>query len=824
MTENKTPTKIIDLFNDLLEIAPEEREAQLEKHLTENPQMYAQLKTMLDSADNRPAAFLEQSPLDELANSRIGSTLNNYQLIEKLGHGGMADVYLAKRIDGVHEQQVAIKIIRGIGDCSELVARFERERRILSSLQSPYIATLLDGGTTPEGLPYYVMEYIDGPTIDIYCQQEELSLRERLHLFLKVCGAISYAHRHLVVHRDIKPSNILINSQGEPKLLDFGIAKVIDEERNSQDQQTVIGTLPMTLQYASPEQLRGEVLTTATDIYSLGILFYELICGHHPHADLDKQALIDTLKNLATPLMSKTAAKVGNHNAKALKGDLDAIANKALQTLPQDRYQSVLAFADDIDAYLQHKPINARKVSNLQRGLRLVQRNKTISAVVGTAVVLIITITATQQLRVLNERDTANQQRIVAEAERDNAQRERDRSRETEAFLVDLFETSDPSNSKGEAITARELLDRGIEKISNELTDQPETKSSLLHTLGTVSRKLGLYQEAESQLKEALILRQQIYGEENLETAATLNQYGVVLSYLNKFDIAKEMLVTSIAIHDKLLGEGDLASAEIRTNLGWVFVDLGEYDQARNQYNISLNIWNQREPPNLEGIAENYTGLSAICYHEGNLNDAIWYAEQALEKYVDALGPEDADVGNAHYNIALYKSNNGDIVGAITALKKAIEIKSITLGPIHPDQISLYDQLGLAYARKGEFESAISHHQLALEIAEKKFGSNHLELAPLLDNFGTTYNLAKNYIKSVEYHTKALNIATQYLGENHPNIAYVLLGLGDSYEKLNDNNQALLSYQRAYEINLATHGEESPNTQLTKNKIQELEK
>lgn len=404
----------------------------------------------------------------------------------------MGDVYAATRTDGIHKFPVALKLIRGWGDTRELISRFERERAILSGLKHPNIAHFLDGGISIDGRPWYAMEYVDGLNLDTYCQQNSLAVEERLRLFINVCEAVASAHKQLVIHRDLKFSNIMVTHSGQVKLLDFGVAKLLQEEQEDTT-LSVLGA-PMTPRYSSPEQIKHEALTTASDQFSLGVILYELITGQSPY-DLKSRSLLKAICETPPKRPSQVFQKIAF--------DLDEIILKSLQKDPERRYASVQQFADDIARYLAKRPVVARNESLFYISLRFVQRNRVLAGLFAA----LLLVAAGQQLRVINERNIAQHERNLAEMAREKAEQNLEITHEIQNFMIGLFSVSDPAESKGNSITAREILDRGVEQIQTSLNKRAEYKSALLNSMGVVYRKLGLYNESALLLEEAVKLR-----------------------------------------------------------------------------------------------------------------------------------------------------------------------------------------------------------------------------------------------------------------------------------------------------------------------------
>src|SRR5215475_12190576 len=384
---------------------------------------------------------------DDLTGERVGP----YRVKRLIGRGGMGDVYEAERDDEQFRQQVAIKIIKRGMDTEFVRDRFLRERQILASLDHPHIARLIDGGATPDGSPYFVMEFVAGEPITDYCRRQSLSVNEKLKLFLKVCSAVQYAHQKLVVHRDLKPSNILIDEDGEPKLLDFGIAKLLSPDGSQPQTRTETALRLMTPEYASPEQARGQAVATTTDVYSLGVVLYELLTDRRPYefrtyspAEIER-TICDT--GIEEP--SKVVGRMTGADAKLarqLAGDLDNIAMMAMRIEPERRYQSVEQFSEDIRRHLAGMPVVARKDTFGYRAGKFVRRHKAGVAILAPLIVLAVAMTD-QAARIARERDRANQETATAQAATQS--------------LVAMFEVADPDKARGNVITARELLDRG---------------------------------------------------------------------------------------------------------------------------------------------------------------------------------------------------------------------------------------------------------------------------------------------------------------------------------------------------------------------------
>ncbi len=511
-----------------------------------------------------------------------------FRIERELGRGGMGSVYLGARNDGAFEQRVAIKVLRRGVDTDDVLARFRRERQILASFDHPHIARLLDGGATGDGRPFLVMEYVDGEPFTTWCATRRLDLPARLALFTRICAAVEYAHQRLVVHRDLKPSNILVDGSGTPKLLDFGIAKLLDDEPADDSPVTRTGHVYATPRYASPEQLRGEPVTTATDVYQLGLLLYELLTGAHPMAGVEPslEAMRRALRDGAMRAPSEVAGQA------ALRGDLDAIVFKALRDDASARYASVAQLREDLERHERGLPVTARVGARWYRLRRAAWRHRAALLVAGLALTAGTAYTLSLRsysARLETERNRAQRQAEIAEteraradlaldeatlrrqeadsarleagrlreeadAERARAERERDaaraaqqradlsaeRAQQTTTFLVDLFRVpGDPTQVRGDTVTARTLLERGAARVRTELGEQPQVLASLLSAIGTASSRLALPGYGQL-LDDEIVALERAHGPDDPQVAVALRRHGDLYSAERDFTRASQ--------------------------------------------------------------------------------------------------------------------------------------------------------------------------------------------------------------------------------------------------------------------------------------------
>ncbi|MEO6194337.1 MAG: serine/threonine-protein kinase, partial [Thermoanaerobaculia bacterium] len=676
------------------------------------------------------------------AGQRIGA----YRVARELGRGGMGSVYLAERADEEFEQRVALKLVRRGMDTEEIVRRFRSERQILAHLDHPNIAKLFDGGTTEDGRPYFLMEYVEGQPIDEYCDGRKLPTRERLELFRQVCSAVHFAHQNLIVHRDLKPGNILVTEGGVPKLLDFGIAKLLDPDQ-ALFALTRVDLRLMTPEYASPEQVRGETITTASDVYSLGVLLYVLLTGHRPYprATQDPQSLAQAIceteplrpssavgrvaevrqpDGTLVELKPESVSRVRDGEERLLRrrlaGDLDNIVLMAMRKDPQRRYASVAQLSNDIERHLQGLPVVARKDTLGYRARKFVGRHKLGVAAAVTVLLLIVGFSIT--VTVLWQRAVREQQRAQA----------------VSTFLQDLFSIPDPSQSRGETVTAREMLDRGVQKIDHGLETQPELRADLMDTMGRVYRSLGLYTPARKLLDGALRLNRQTLGNDDLLVAQNLHNLASLLRDMGKEAEAEPLIREAVEIQRKRGATQNIDYAKGLTNLGALLEERGELDQAEALYKESLAI--KRELPHIDeqDIATSLNNLGKIYETKGNYAAAEPnYKESLAIRLKLAEGRPSTELATGLSSFASFLEDRKDLAGAEVFYRKTLEMRRKLYSGPHSKIARTLNNLGYVFQREGKATDAERCYREALSIADKTPDFNQPERAIYLRNFAS---------------------------------------------------------------------------------------
>ena len=732
----------------------------------------------------------------ELSGERVG----RYRIIRSIGIGGMGEVYLAERADQQFEQLVAIKIVRGGVLSKGVQSRLKVERQILAQLDHPNIAHLLDGGSLADGAAYIVMEYVDGVPIDAYCDTRQLDLPGRLRLFQIVCSAVHTAHQNLIVHRDLKPSNILVTADGNPKLLDFGIAKLLDDRAFLQHTLAVTHAdiRVMTPDHASPEQVRGQPITTASDVYVLGVVLYELLTGTRPFiipslrlADIER-VICEQEPSRPSAVFAdeqsqdvrELAARRGSNASRLqrmLEGDIDNIVLMAMRKEPQRRYASAQQMADDIQRYLDGMPIIARHDTFTYRTQKFIRRNWIgVSAGSGLFVVTaaFAALTYAQYLHIVTERDQVK-------VERTNAERERSRAEEVSEFLVNLFKLSDPEVNRGNQVTARELLNSGAQRLRTGLQDQPATRAALLSTVGAVYNSLGLYGDALPVLDESLAL--QLNSRDRVKLSTLLAQGRARLG-AGKLIAADDSLRSALRLAQDQFGASSLETARALWGTGELRHAQGRFNDAEGLYKRSLAIFetNHAAPTDVAWLLDD---LGKIYEREQQWTLAKLTYERALEIDRHLLGEDHARIAVHLHNLAFVAENLGNAAQAESLYLDAIHRYERIYGNHHPETATAWGNYGLLLQREGRLAEAEPFQRRALAATLALYGGDHpdvaynrVSLAMLLHEKGDLNAAESEYRQALTVYDKTLPPEHQWRASALMHLARLLAERGKAAE------------------------------------------
>jgi eukaryotic-like serine/threonine-protein kinase len=738
-------------LDEALGVRTRNRGAWLESIFARDAGLARELQKLLAASDVIQGSRFLEEPVSlapaALTPSLGGQTIGAYRLVSPIGQGGMGSVWLAERCDGRFEAHVAVKLlnIALIGRAGE--QRFRREGSILARLTHPNIARLIDAGVTSTGQPYLILEHIVGASIDRHCDERLLSVEARVRLFLDVLEAVIHAHANLIVHRDIKPANVLVTDDGRVKLLDFGIAKLLQGDREGSPAGSDTGALTretgsaLTPEYAAPEQIAGGSITTATDVYALGVLLYVLLTGQHPagarsnsaagliHAivDADAKRVSDAVvsDNGSKETVARHASRRGTTPSRLrrmLRGDLDTIVGKALKKKPAERYGSALALADDLRRYLRHEPISARPDTLRYRAGRFVRRHARGVAMVVAAMLLLGASTAFYTSRLARERD--------------RARREAAKATKVSELMVGLLSGADPIANRAtpEGPTVRGLLDAGAEQLQRELVDQPEIQADTLMVLGRVYRRLGAFDKAERLLERALAVCRTVYGAEHVRIAQTLNDLGVLLTDKGDYAAAARSLEESLTMRRKLLGPEHAEVAVTLVELGRVYQDLGLNRRADPLLRESLVVRRKVLGDAHRETAVSLNAVASVLRLNGDRAGAESLLLQSLELNRKTRGEFHANTGTSLHDLGVIAASRGDHRAAEPLFRQALLITRRALGDSHPSVATSLNGLSHVLVAEHRYDEAAAALEEALAIARPALGRNHQLVAILTIN------------------------------------------------------------------------------------------
>ena len=708
-----------------------------------------------------------------------------YRVLGVLAHGGMGMVYTAEQTEPVR-RRVALKVIKAGMDTREVVARFEAERQALAVMDHPSIAKVLDGGATADGRPYFVMELVKGVAITAYCDTHRLSTRERLRVFVDVCHAVQHAHQKGVIHRDIKPSNVLVMLQDGkpvPKVIDFGIAKALSNPLTDRSLLTEVGRAIGTPAYMSPEQADPSALDVdnRTDIYSLGVLLYELLTGHLP-LDPNVMGLNAYLMRLAqrevTPnTPSAKFSTLGNAASsvsmlrrvdaktlrRELRGDLDWIVMKALEPDRTRRYETVNGLAMDIERHLQDEPVFARPPSTLYRLSRFARRNRlavAAGATVTAALIIGLTVAGLALVR--------------ARRAESLARREAETSRQVANFLTGLFRVSDPSEARGNSVTAREILDRGADRIRGELAEQPLVQAQLMHTMGIVYREMGLFAQAQPLLEQSIATRRTQVAEDDPAVQASLLELARLAQQQGRFAVAESLYRVTLGERERTLGPEHPDLMVPLGAFGGMLVTRGRYPEAESLLTRAVALRAMGTAPDDAAYARTLRYLASAYLAEKRYAEAEPAFRRALSMYERVAGADHPDVGRALNNLGIVYYGLQRYDEAEQYYQRAEANLSKALGADHPNVASININLGEIAWRRQRYADAEMRLRRALTILEKSVEPTHPSIATAEYDLANVLRDAGRLAEAELHYRKALQIREAAFGRDAPAVGEVL--------------------------------------------------
>lgn len=862
--------RAMEIVEQALALGSGERDAFLRDRCADDPELLETAKRLLRTASEPVGEGLGrhiEAAVKDAAVAAVGEEttypdrIGPYTVTGVLGEGGMGVVLAARQEEPV-SREVAIKLIRAGAHAPGLVERFRTERQTLAMLEHPDIARLYDAGTTPEGLPYFVMERIRGEPLTEYCDRKRLGLERRLRLFRTLLGAVEHAHQKTIVHRDLKPSNVLvaeIDHKAALKVIDFGIARVASGEPGLTG-LTGLGGGMGTLEYMSPEQLLrpGHGADTRSDVYALGVILHQLVTGRLPFdtgrirtappKELERM-LVDAPKRHPSRILAEDPdleelARLRSVEARRLvrrvRGELDTIIETAIAGDPTQRYGSVARLDEDIARFFDGRPISARPRNLPYRTRKLLARNRVAAVTSALAVGLMTAMAITFTFQLADERDRA---RLEAE-----------RAQEIAGFLESLFEVSDPSTPESGEMTARELLDAGAVRIEEELEGRPDLQSSLFAVVGRTYGGLGRWKEADAYLSRALDLERTVSGVRTPEVGDRLEDLGGMLAQAGRLERADSILHEGLALRLQLQGDDHPATATTMAQLAIVRRGLGDYEEAEPLARDAVAILREHSATHGVGLARALHYLAFILRSRGSLDESEDLYREALALRRQLLDPTHPDVLSTMSNLAIVLENRGNYPEAESLLREVVDTRRQRLGAEHPitlgalnnlaymlwrtgsypqatelfeDVVALgrrihggdnpglaimLNNLGVAQRRLGALAEAERTHHAAIAMNRRLFGQEHPRIAGDMDNLGRTL-LAQGRAEAAEsLHVAALAMRTRLLGEDHPDRAESLAALGESRLALGAHAEGVELMEEAVRIRTTALGSGNART------------
>ena len=832
-----------EIFRVAIEHEPQQRKAYLNQACAHDPVLRREIESLLASHD-RAEDFIEtpafagsvKAITDSLADEIEGQRLGQYQIIREIGRGGMGTVYLAARADEQYRKFVAIKIVRRGMDSEDILRRFRNERQILANLDHPFIARLLDGGTTPEGLPYLVMEYVEGTPVTDYCDRQRLSMSARLRLFRTICEAVQHAHQNLVVHRDLKPSNILITVDGTPKLLDFGIAKVLSPELSAHStEHTRTELRVLTPDYASPEQVRGEKLTTTSDVYSLGILLYELLTGHRPYrstatpphelarviceqepirpstaiANIEIVARGQAKQHTITPEAVSNARDTQPHKLRrGLSGDLDNIILMALRKEPVRRYATVSQFSEDISRHLNGLPVIARKDTFKYRAAKFVRRNRL--GVAAAAIILLLLLGGIVA--------TIWQARV--------AQREQVRAERVSAFLEKVLTYSNPlfkvPGKKGGEMTMKDVLDEAARRLdSDEFSSQPEAKARLEKIIGASYGGLGRQDLWEVHLQKYIDIQRSLHGENDPQTIAATATMAAILSHKDAGEaekIFRRVMPLMRTEHQR----GNIRAedlAEALKNLAYLRRAQGDSKEAESLFRETLALSSELAPEELLQIGTTRSTLASTLDDQGKFDEALSTAREAVAEYRQIGRTDTPDFGFSLTVLGGFLTDKGDYAEADASLKEA---ETIFRQQMSPSALWLGDNLrnqAISFYRQGKYADSQRKVAEAEKIYLESYGPSYDNYPTVLITKGLILSKTGKAQEGEAILREAVRLRVELLPRDHFWVALANSALGECLTIQKRFVEAEPFLVESYNVLKTAQGEQNPRTNEARRRL-----
>ncbi len=821
-----------ELLHQALQLEPGQRASFLDEACPSDLALRAEIESLLSADEAVRSSFLQSKTLDAdrdrisvIPALEAGQVFEQrFQLIRKLGEGGMGQVWLAEQISPVR-RQVALKLIKAGMYDETVMQRFQAERQSLAIMDHPAIAKVFDAGATQQGQPYFVMEYVPGLPITEYCDGKKLKIVDRLELFIQACEGVQHAHQKAIIHRDLKPANILVvEVDGKPtaRIIDFGLAKAITPEVEGESLLTQLGHFVGTPGFMSPEQADPSAfdIDTRTDVYSLGAVLYVLLTGTQPFDTKQwrSQPIYELLRKLreedppnpstrvssdrdTSRASAQVRGTVPNQLARLLRGDLDWITMKALEKDRTRRYGAPSELAADIRRYLNHEPVVARPASVGYRLRKYSRRHRVAMGAAAGLVLLLATffvLQASELRRITRERDRAN--------------RERDRATRITDFMTGMFKVSDPSEARGNSVTAREILDKASKDMGTGLAKDPEVQAQMMEVMAQTYLNLGLYPRAHELAKSALDARMELHGQDDPKTLESMTQFGWILQRERHDDEAEKMERQALAVERRTLGPEDPLTLDTMDGLAAILEDQGHYDEEEKLEREVIEVAVRRLGPENPLTLHAMNGLGNALWREARYAEAEQQYRQSLDVERRVRGPDHPDTLRAMYNLALAIQLESRPAEAEPLFREVLASYQRVLGPEHHTTTRAMESLANILTREGHFADSEKLYREVLEIRSRTLGTNHP------DTLQAKYNLAETLLREGQVdeadrlQREALAARARTGGPDDPETLVFQSLLAKILNREGDYADAEKLARQAFEVELRTMGPQHPNT------------